>query len=161
MKISAFLLFSLCVICGCNNPSISPGALESKIKSVESNLIAPVFIEGDSTCTIEERMAHYGVPGVSIAVIKDFKIEWLKAYGVMDRDTKEPVTTTTLFQAGSISKPVSAYAALKLVEQNKISLDSNINDYLKSWKLPDNDFTKNKKVTLKHLLSHSAGTTVH
>ncbi len=100
-------------------------------------------------------------PGVSIAVIKDFKIEWLSAYGVMDRDTKEPVTATTLFQAGSISKPVSAYAALKLVEQNKISLDSNINDYLKSWKLPDNDFTKNKKATLKHLLSHSAGTTVH
>ncbi len=161
MKLSVYLLSSLCVICGCNNPSISPGALESKIKSVESNLIAPVFIEGDSTWTIEERMAHYGVPGVSIAVIKDFKIEWLKAYGVMDRDTKEPVTTTTLFQAGSISKPVSAYAALKLVEQNKISLDSNINDYLKSWKLPDNDFTKNKKVTLKHLLSHSAGTTVH
>jgi len=94
-------------------------------------------------------------------VIKDGKIEWTKTYGVMDKENKSPVTKETLFQAGSISKPVAAYGALSLVEQNKIDLDEDINIYLKSWKLPDNDFTKEKKVTLKNLLNHSGGVTVH
>ncbi|MEO5583469.1 MAG: serine hydrolase domain-containing protein [Saprospiraceae bacterium] len=145
---------------GCKTTS-APETLNGKIKSVETHLTTPVYIEGDSAWTIEERMSHYGVPGVSIAIIKDNKVEWVKSYGVMDKESKEPVTSHTLFQAGSISKPVAAYGALNLVEQNKISLDSNINNYLKSWKLPDNEFTKTKKVTLKHLLSHTGGTTVH
>ncbi len=106
-------------------------------------------------------MAHYGVPGVSIAVIKDNKIAWARSYGVMDKDSKEPVTNQTLFQAGSISKPVAAYCALKVVESGKINLDENVNTYLKSWQLPDNEFTKDKKVALKHLLSHTGGLTVH
>ncbi len=131
------------------------------VKLVETNLIQPVYFEGDSTWTIEERMKHYGVPGVSIAVIKDYKIDWIKSYGVMDKDTKAPVTDQTLFQAGSISKPVAAYGALALVQQQKIDPDTDINTYLKSWKLPDNTFTESKKVTLKHLVSHTGGLTVH
>jgi CubicO group peptidase (beta-lactamase class C family) len=106
-------------------------------------------------------MTHYKVPGVSIAVIENFKVAWAKAYGVKDVETKEPVTETTLFQAGSISKPVAAMVALKKVEQGKITLDENINNKLTSWKLPDNEFTANKKVTLTNLLSHTAGLTVH
>ena len=106
-------------------------------------------------------MKHYHVPGVSIAVIHDNKIAWSKSYGVKDEDTKEPVTRETLFQAGSISKPVAAYAALKLTEEGKIDLNENVNTYLKTWKLPENDFTKDKKVALKHLLSHTGGLTVH
>ena len=90
---------------------------EDTIKKVETGLINPVYLEGDSTWTIEARMKHYHVPGVSIAVINNGKIAWLKSYGVMDEETKEPVTRTTLFQAGSISKPVAAYAALKLTEE--------------------------------------------
>jgi len=134
---------------------------EDNIKKVETGLIHPVYLEGDSTWTIEARMKHYHVPGVSIAVINNGKIAWLKSYGVMDEETKEPVTRTTLFQAGSISKPVAAYAALKLTEEGKIDLNENVNTYLKSWKLPDNEFTKDKKVALKHLLSHTGGLTVH
>jgi len=134
---------------------------EDIIKKVETGLIHPVYLEGDSTWTIEARMKHYHVPGVSIAVIHNGKIAWLKSYGVMDEETKEPVTRTTLFQAGSISKPVAAYAALKLTEEGKLDLNENINTYLKSWKLPDNKFTKDKKVALKHLLSHTGGLTVH
>lgn len=106
-------------------------------------------------------MEHYGVPGVSLAVIHDGKIAWTKTYGVMDRDTQEPVTGQTLFQAGSISKPVASYVALRMVEQGKIQLEEDINTYLTSWKIPDNDFTSEKKVTLKNLVSHSAGMTVH
>ncbi len=132
----------------------------SEIKSVETNLINPIYIEGDSTWTIESRMKFYGVPGVSIAVIKDFEIAWIKSYGIMDKDSQQPVTKETLFQAASISKPVTAYGALKLVNQNKIELNKDVNTYLKSWKIKNNEFTKDKKVTLKSLLSHSGGLTV-
>jgi len=128
------------------------------IKTVETGLTTPVYIVGDSTWTIEERMAHYGVPGVSIAVINKGKIEWTKTYGVMDRDHKSPVTDRTLFQAASISKPITAYGALTLVEQEKVDLEEDINTYLKSWKLPDNEFTKEKKVTIQNLLSHTTYT---
>jgi CubicO group peptidase (beta-lactamase class C family) len=106
-------------------------------------------------------MKHYKIPGVSIAVINNFKVEWAKSYGVKDVETSEPVTAGTLFQAGSISKPVAAMVALKKVEQGKIALDENINNRLTSWKLPDNEFTSKKKVTLANLLSHTGGLTVH
>ena len=132
-----------------------------KIAQTERGLSNQVVIEGDSTWTIEERMAHYGVPGVSIAVIYDGKIAWTKTYGIMDKEDKTPVTGETLFQAGSISKPVAAYGALKLVEQGKIGLEEDVNNYLTTWKLPDSEFTADKKVTLKNMLNHSAGLTVH
>ncbi|QNK62725.1 beta-lactamase family protein [Pedobacter sp. PAMC26386] len=133
---------------------------KAQIQKAESGLIPPVRFQGDSTWTIEERMKYYGVPGVSIAVIKNSKIVWTKSYGVTDRETRQPVTNQTLFQAASISKPVSAYAALKEVECGKINIDEDVNRYLKSWKIPENEFTTKKKVSLKNLLSHSAGITV-
>ena len=71
------------------------------------------------------------------------------------------MTTRTLFQAGSISKPVAATAALYLVEQGKLSLDEDVNQKLKTWKVPENEFTKTEKVTLRRLMSHTAGLTVH
>lgn len=71
------------------------------------------------------------------------------------------VTLDTLFQAGSISKPVTAMAALHFVEAGRWSLDDPINDRLVSWKLPVNDLQKDQPVTLRRLLSHNAGTTVH
>src|ERR1039458_808734 len=86
---------------------------------------------------------------------------WTKTYGVTEAGTSTPVTPQTLFQAGSISKPVAATGALSLVEHGKLSLDGNVNQYLKTWKVPDNEFTTTQKVTLRRLLSHSAGLTVH
>lgn len=127
------------------------------IKKVETGLPTQVYIAGDSTWSIEDRMEHYGIPGASIAVIKDGKIAWAKGYGVMDKESKTPVTTQTLFQAGALSIPVTAYGALHLVEQDKVTLDENVNNYLKSWKVPENEFTKEKKVTIRNLLNHSAG----
>jgi CubicO group peptidase (beta-lactamase class C family) len=159
MKKIPFILVAL-VLQFCA-PSKKTESIEDNIKKVETGLINPVYLEGDSTWTIETRMKHYHVPGVSIAVINNGKIEWSRTYGVMDEETKQPVTRETLFQAGSISKPVAAYAALKTTEEGKIDLNENVNTYLKTWKLPDNEFTKNKKVTLKHLLSHTGGLTVH
>jgi len=161
MKFKLLVLLSISLILSCSEKASNSDSFDPKISEVESNLSSPVYIEGDSTWTIEARMKHYGVPGVSIAVINEGEIAWLKSYGIMDKESKIPVTENTLFQAASISKPVSAYAALRLVEQAKVDLNADINTQLKSWKLADNKFTSEKKVTLKNLLNHSAGVTVH
>lgn len=144
-------------------PSISFGQtrLDPQIKRVEQGLLPAVLIKGDPSWSLADRMKFYKAPGLSIAVIKDFRVAWARAYGVKDLETKEPVTTETLFQAGSISKSVNAMVVMKKVEEGKISLDEDINSKLTSWKLPDNEFTAKKKVTLRNLLSHTAGTTVH
>jgi CubicO group peptidase (beta-lactamase class C family) len=106
-------------------------------------------------------MALYKVPGVSVGVIDNYKIAWAKAYGVTEAGGTTPVTTHTLFQAGSISKPVTAAGALSLVEHGRLSLDEDVNKKLVSWKVPENEFTKDQKVTLRRLMSHSAGLSVH
>ena len=133
----------------------------SRVLRVENGLMSPVVIKGDPSWNILDRMKHYGVPGVSIAVFDKDRVLWAKGYGVMDVETKEPVTDKTLFVAGSISKPVAAMGALKLVEEGKIGLDDNINKVLTTWKLPENALTAGHPVTLRELLSHSGGTTVH
>jgi len=109
---------------------------------------------------IPDRMAHYHVPGLSLACIRNGTVEWTQAFGVA-RLGGEPVTPETLFQAGSISKSVTALAVLRLVEQGKLNLDADVSQYLRSWKLPTNTFTEQKEVTLRELLSHTAGATVH
>jgi CubicO group peptidase (beta-lactamase class C family) len=134
---------------------------DARIEQVENGLRAPVLLEGDKTWSLAERMKHYGVNGVSIAVIRDSKIEWAKGYGLADVEEKKPVTADTLFQAGSISKPVAAMGALVLVQDGKMSLTADINTYLKSWKLPANEHTAKGPITLERLLSHTAGLTVH
>ena len=130
---------------------------------IENSLVAGLQIKGESkkTYTLAERMAHYNVPGVSIAVVKDGKISWAKGYGIANSQTGSLVDVNTLFQAGSISKPIAALAALKLAEEGKIELDADVNTYLTSWKVPDSEFTQTEKVTLRRLLTHTAGTTVH
>ena len=136
-------------------------APDARIQQVENGLRPPVLIEGDKTWSIAERMKLYGVNGLSIAVIRDSKIEWAKGYGIADVEEKKPVTPETLFQAGSISKPVAAMGALVLVQEGKLSLTADVNTYLKSWKLPSNEHTAKAPVTLERLLSHTAGLTVH
>ncbi|GGH48468.1 hypothetical protein GCM10007423_49700 [Dyadobacter endophyticus] len=110
---------------------------------------------------IRGQMQKRRIPGLSLAIIQDGKILKAQAYGFIDKDGKVPVTTNTLFQAGSVSKSVAAMGALYLVEQNKLFLDENVNVKLKSWKVPDNEFTNEKKVTLRGILSHTTGLTVH
>lgn len=107
------------------------------------------------------QMARRNVPGLSLAVIQDGRIVEARAYGVREAGGRDPVTPTTLFQAGSISKAVAALGALHLVEEGKLTLDGDVNATLKSWKVPANSFTASKPVTVRGLLSHSAGLTVH
>jgi CubicO group peptidase (beta-lactamase class C family) len=133
------------------------------ISKVENGLLLPVQIKGQPVekMRLADRLEYYKVPGVSLAVISDYKIEWAKGYGVLEAGGTTPVTTETLFQAASISKPVTALAVLKMVEEGIFNLDENVNKKLITWKLPENEFTSEKKVSLRGLLSHSAGVTVH
>ena len=106
-------------------------------------------------------MKVYNDPALTVAVIEDYKIAWVKAYGSAEPGGTTAVTTKTLFQAGSISKPVAATGMLALVQAGKLSLDEDVNVKLKSWKVPENEFTKEQKVTLRRIASHTAGLTVH
>jgi CubicO group peptidase (beta-lactamase class C family) len=113
--------------------------------------------QGFDPYTIQEMMKSFHVPGVSIAVVRDFKVYWTKTYGAADVVTDAPVTQETRFQAASISKPVTAFAVLRAVDAGKLSLDEDVNKYLKSWKVPVNEYTRGG-VTLRALLSHTSGT---
>lgn len=144
---------------GQNNTTYSK-EVRAKIKQFENNLGLWVQI-GNQQFTLADRMKSNHVNGVSIALIKDYKIEWAKGYGWADSAEKRPVTTNTLFQAGSISKSLNGVGIIKLVQEGKLNLDSDINIYLKSWKFPYDSLSKGKKITIANLLSHTAGLTVH
>jgi CubicO group peptidase (beta-lactamase class C family) len=120
MKIAVFTGTLLCCL-------LARGQDATPIRQVESGLLPPYTIEGETTPKwhLADRMKHYKVPAVSIAVVRHGKIEWAKAYGSAD--------TTTLFQAASISKPVAAIAAMTMVQEGKSTLDEDVNGKLKSW----------------------------
>jgi CubicO group peptidase (beta-lactamase class C family) len=124
------------------------------VAAIEAGRPADTGLAGKA---LAELMKDLGVPGVSIAVIRDFRIHWAKAYGVADVETGAPVDTATLFQAASISKPVTAMAVLRAVEDGRFTLDDDINDILASWRLNGDEFTRERPVTLRTLLSHASG----
>ncbi len=128
-------------------------------KRIESGLPPAIVLEESASEQLHliDRMKFYKVPGVSVAVIDNGAIAWARGYGVRETGTEEPVTTNTLFQAASISKSVAAVVALRLVEQGSLELDEDVNRKLRSWKLPENEFTADEKVSLRLLLSHRAG----
>ena len=131
------------------------------IARIENDLPPRIRVKGATGWSLGERMDRWNVEAVSVAVIDDYRIEWAKAWGVADRETGAPATTETLFQAGSISKPVAATGALRMVELGMLDLDLPIDTFLTSWKLPDDEFRELEPVTIRRLLSHTAGTTVH
>jgi CubicO group peptidase (beta-lactamase class C family) len=134
----------------------------ARIAAAERDLVAALPGEAEPLrLTLQRWMELYKIPGLSVAVFDRHKLAWAKAYGVTASGRPEVVTLDTLFQAGSISKPVTAMAALHHVEAGRWSLDEEVNTRLVSWQLPSNDLQKNQKVTLRRLLSHNAGTTVH
>jgi len=141
----------------------NPGGQEARIHRIEATAVEMPMGETEPPLQLDlqKLMQLFKVPGLSVAVIDNSQIVWAKAYGVIETGSTTPVTPRTLFQAGSISKPVAATGALYLVEQGKLSLDEDVNQKLTTWKVPENEFTKNEKVTLRRLMSHSAGLTVH
>jgi len=113
--------------------------------------------DGLGELTIDELMERFNVPGVSVAVIKDFEIHWAKGYGIADEETGAPVDPETMFQAASISKPVAAMGVLKAVQDGLFGLDDDINDILTSWTLDGGEFTRDRPVTPRSLTSHTSG----
>jgi CubicO group peptidase (beta-lactamase class C family) len=107
--------------------------------------------------TITDLMARFGVPGVSVAVIRDHQIHWAKGYGVADVETGAPVNTETVFQAASMSKPVAAMGVLRAVQDGLFTLDTDVNAILTSWKLDLAEFAKQGPVTPRMLTSHTSG----
>lgn len=117
--------------------------------------------EEDPAFSLVDRMEHHHVPGVSLAVIDDHRVVWARGFGVREHGDEAPVDTTTRFQAGSISKPVFASGAMRLVEEGQLSLEVDVRRSLTSWSLPRTRFTEDRDLTLRHLLSHTGGLTVH
>lgn len=134
--------------------------MDGRIAQVENGLVRMTENgqpQWGNTCALAERMGHYQAPGVSVAVIDEYKLDWVKGYGVRTSDGGEAVTTQTLFHAGSVAKSISAAATLTLVEQGLLNLDDDVNKRLISWRVQENEYTRVEKVTLRRLLSHSAG----
>lgn len=155
----SLLAASLAVLSASALPSQTPAPDPSRIE----HLLRPTLhIVGrpDSAFDVVDRMRALHVPGASVAIVDNFKIVFAKGYGVTEFGGSKRVDTTTLFLAGSMSKPVFASGVLQLVEQGKLSLDEDVNAKLKSWHLPESRFTEHEKVTLRRLLTHSAGLTV-
>lgn len=156
-------VFLLLVLIGCS-PKVEQGQdlLAQRIVRIENGLNPNLQIQGENlpSYNIEDRLRELGIPGVSIAVINNGELEWAKGYGMADSSENRPVTSETMFLAGSISKPVAAIRAHQLAEEGMIHLDSNVNRYLTSWQLPQNEFTTTEKVTTRGILNHTAGLTV-
>ena len=134
-------------------------ATKDEIARIERGLRQPVALAGqESARTLADEMRRLNVPGVSIAVIRDGKIAWAQGYGVT-HPGGPAVTADTLFQAASISKPVTAMATLRLAQEGKLDLDADVNILLGSWKLPQGA-NGDTKVSLRQLLSHTGGTGV-
>lgn len=142
---------------------VAAAAEDPHISRIERNLEPSVQIAGRPVMrhTLAEAMADHNLPAVSVAVADGGKIVWAKAWGYADTAAGVRATPRTIFQAGSISKPVAASAAMQMAQEGKLRLDEPANDQLKSWRIPDNAFTQGHPVTLRHLLTHTAGTTVH
>ena len=128
-------------------------AIETRVGPAAHAGEAPVYK------TLAERMAELKVPGLSVAVFENGHVAWARGYGVATAGGTA-VTPDTLFQAASMSKAFAATAALRLVEQGKLELDQDVNVRLKAWKVPLSPYTAQSKVTLRRLLSHTAGMTV-
>jgi len=136
--------------------------LERAVQAIEQGLRTATCIKGrpQERMSLRERMAYFHVPGFSIALIDQKEVAWTRGYGVLEAGGDRPVTDETIFQAASISKLVTAMVALSLVEAGLLDLDADVNNMLRSWRVPENEHTQVHKVTLRGLLSHTAGITV-
>ncbi|HEV7503573.1 MAG TPA: serine hydrolase [Thermoanaerobaculia bacterium] len=137
--------------------------VSARIRRVETGLLPAVTLRGEPRVAwaLADRMQHYGIPGVSIAVIDSGKLAWTRGYGVLRAGGTSTVTADTFFEAASISKPITAVAAMRLVEDGRLALDEDVNRWLRRWKVPPSQLTREQQVTLRRLLSHTAGVSGH
>ena len=159
-KMLMFVAFACSAPCAAQAPT--PAAGEQGIETALSALKPGIQVAGRDyqPQSLADMMREQHVPAVSIAVVSGGRILWARAFGQADVAAGRPATTETLFQAASISKPVAATAALRLVEQGRLQLDRPVNEQLESWRLPDSEVAGGEPVTLRRLHSHNAGLTV-
>lgn len=144
------------ILTGCNYPKKNEETNRENLKCDIS------LVKNDSTTSsVEEAMGEYDLKGLSIAIIENYNIICTETWGVKDVVTRERIDENTAFSTASIAKPITATLFLILEEKGLISLDEPVSNYLKRWKLPNSKYLKNTEVTLKHLLSHTAGATQH
>ncbi len=157
----ALTILTLAVACAHNPPpdQIYSKDIEDTISQVESHLCTSPT--DSNAWTLSDRMKFYQVEGFSIAVIHNFKVQWARGYGWADAGEHRPMTTRTLFQAGSISKSLNGVGVMLLVQRHQLDLNTDINSYLKGWKFPYDSVSKGRKITLGNLLSHTGGLSIH
>jgi CubicO group peptidase (beta-lactamase class C family) len=157
IALSAPALTSLLLSC---RTDVYQGARLSSVSSRPTTPGTAYSAEQRIVQNIAQGLEHLRVPGASVAVINNYRVEWAHGFGVLETGSNGVVTEETLFQAASISKPVTAMAVLKLVQDRKLTLSEDVNGKLQSWKVPENEFSTGRPITLSHLLSHIAGLTV-
>ena len=108
--------------------------------------------------SLADAMKKAGVPGLSVAVIKDFEIHITRAYGLADVVYGATATPDTLFPAASISKHVAAMAVLNAVQDKGFGLDEDVNKILRPRMVPASEHAPRQPATLRGLLSHTSGT---
>jgi CubicO group peptidase (beta-lactamase class C family) len=136
--------------------------VRDRIARVRDGMLPAIVFKGEAgrPAGLAGRLRYHKVPGLSVAVIDGGRLEWARGFGVTEAGGATPVTPATLFQAGAVSRPVAAAAALALVDRGALDLDEDVNRRLTGWKVPGGEFTKAEKVTLRRLLSHTAGVTL-
>ena len=136
-----------------NNNSALKTHVENSLVCIDENTQP----QWGNISSLAERMSYYKAPGTSIAVINNYQLDWDKGYGLLTVNKPESVTTETLFHAGSVAKPISTAALLTQVQRDRLNLDDEVNKGLKSWQIPENEYSSIEKIKIRHLLSHSAG----
>jgi CubicO group peptidase (beta-lactamase class C family) len=159
---NAYLSICLCTLLAFPVHGQTAQSAHQRMQAVENHLSRYVVVRDgkNDQMNLASQMKELGVPAVSIAAIRNGAIDWTRAYGVSSVQGA-PVSTETLFGAASISKPITALGVLKLVEEGQIDLDTDVNQYLKRWNIPDNQFTAKQKVTVRELLNHTSGIGTH
>lgn len=150
------------VLPGGERPPLADAGDSARIARIERGLLPAVSVPGrnEGGYLLADRMRSYRVPGVSVAVIDGGHLAWARAWGTLEADKEARVDTASLFQAGSISKVITAFAALRLVDRGALRLDDAVALRLRSWKLPPYEWERTRPVTLRGLLSHGAGMNV-
>jgi CubicO group peptidase (beta-lactamase class C family) len=146
----------LTVLAGCETQA---SLTKRRTRQVEKGLLRAVSLKGTKPekLGLLSRLQFYKVPAASLAVMDRNALEWAKAYGVRDARAFEPAVPDTLFQAGALSQPLAAAAALRLAAEGKLGLDADIRSLLRGWKVPGRDPSGKAPVTLRRILTHTAG----
>ncbi|WP_299272608.1 serine hydrolase [uncultured Psychroserpens sp.] len=158
-KSIVFIVGLLLVVLSCKNKK-----QEKPFERTIENSLLPEFSKSlDSLLfmDIQDRLSYYKVPGLSLSIIENDSIVKSKFYGYSDKNLKFKGNVNTMFQSASTGKSLTATLVMQLVDEGILDLDTDINQYLKTWKIPENNYNKNEVITLKMLLSHTSGLSTH